>query len=238
MIATRFIQMYGDVVLGVEHHNFETILADHKDEHGYSLDTDLTAADWKTIAAAFKAKVEKALGEPFPMDPHEQLWGAVSAVFGSWMNDRAKIYRRLHDIPEEWGTAVNVQSMVFGNMGNTSATGVCFTRNPSTGENAFYGEFLVNAQGEDVVAGIRTPQPLTLAEKDLGHSNLPAMEEVMPEIFGELCDVREKLENHYKDMQDMEFTVQQNKLWMLQTRNGSEPRKPRLRLPWKWPMED
>ena len=226
----RFIQMYGDVVLGVEHHNFETILADHKDEHGYSLDTDLTAADWKTIAAAFKAKVEKALGEPFPMDPHEQLWGAVSAVFGSWMNDRAKIYRRLHDIPEEWGTAVNVQSMVFGNMGNTSATGVCFTRNPSTGENAFYGEFLVNAQGEDVVAGIRTPQPLTLAEKDLGHSNLPAMEEVMPEIFGELCDVREKLENHYKDMQDMEFTVQQNKLWMLQTRNGKRTAKASFKI--------
>ncbi len=226
----RFIQMYGDVVLGVDHHNFETILADHKDEHGYSLDTDLTAADWKIIAAAFKTKVEKELSKPFPLDPHEQLWGAVSAVFGSWMNDRAKIYRRLHDIPEDWGTAVNVQSMVFGNMGNTSATGVCFTRNPSTGENAFYGEFLMNAQGEDVVAGIRTPQPLTLAEKDVGHSNLPAMEEVMPEIFSELCDVRKKLENHYNDMQDMEFTVQQKKLWMLQTRNGKRTAKASFKI--------
>jgi len=226
----RFIQMYGDVVLGVEHHNFEDILADHKDENGYSLDTDLTAKDWKTVAAAFAAKVEEELGKPFPQDPHEQLWGAVSAVFGSWMNDRAKIYRRLHDIPEDWGTAVNLQSMVFGNMGDTSATGVCFTRNPSTGENAFYGEFLVNAQGEDVVAGIRTPQPLTLAEKDNGHSNLPAMEEVMPEIFDELCDIREKLEDHYKDMQDMEFTVQQSKLWMLQTRNGKRTAKAALKI--------
>ena len=226
----RFIQMYGDVVLGVEHYHFEDILAEHKDEKGVSLDTELDAGDWKNVAAAFAAKVEEELGRPFPQDPYDQLWGAISAVFGSWMNERAKIYRRLHDIPEEWGTAVNVQSMVFGNMGDTSATGVCFTRNPSTGENVFYGEFLVNAQGEDVVAGIRTPQPLTIAEKAQNHSDLPSMEEGMPVIFAELCTIRERLESHYKDMQDMEFTVQDGTLWMLQTRNGKRTAKAALKI--------
>jgi pyruvate,orthophosphate dikinase len=216
----RFIQMYGDVVLGVEHYNFEEILEHHKEDQDYSLDTDMTAEDWKTVVAAFLAKVEEELGRPFPQDPTEQLWGAISAVFGSWMNQRAITYRRLHDIPQSWGTAVNVQSMVFGNMGDDCATGVCFTRNPSTGENAFYGEFLVNAQGEDVVAGIRTPQTLTIAEREAGSSDLPSMEEAMPDSYKDLVAVREKLEKHYTDMQDMEFTVQQDKLWMLQTRNG------------------
>lgn len=216
----RFIQMYGDVVLGVEHHIFEEILGDMKDEKGVDLDTELEADDWKNIAKLFADKVEEEIGRPFPQDPKEQLWGAIDAVFGSWMNDRAKIYRRLQNIPESWGTAVNVQAMVFGNMGETSATGVCFTRNPSTGEDAFYGEYLINAQGEDVVAGIRTPQALTIAAKHNGHGEEQAMEESMPAVFGELCDIREKLETHYRDMQDMEFTVQEGKLYMLQTRSG------------------
>ena len=226
----RFIQMYGDVVLGVEHHHFEDILADHKDAKGVSLDTDLDAGDWKKIARDFAAKVEEELGAPFPQDPKDQLWGAIGAVFGSWMNDRAITYRRLHDIPEGWGTAVNIQSMVFGNMGDTSATGVCFTRNPSTGENAFYGEYLINAQGEDVVAGIRTPQPLTVAERETNGGGQPSMEETMPELFGELYTVRQKLEAHYKDMQDMEFTVQEGKLWMLQTRTGKRTAKAALKI--------
>ena len=226
----RFIQMYGDVVLGVEHHHFEEILSEHKDDKGVALDTDLKAEDWKVIAKAYAAKVEEELGRPFPQDPHEQLWGAIAAVFGSWMNDRAVIYRRLHDIPVEWGTAVNVQSMVFGNMGDTSATGVCFTRNPSTGENRFYGEYLVNAQGEDVVAGIRTPQNLTKAERLEGNNELPSMEEQMPKLYDDLCAVREKLEKHYRDMQDMEFTVQEGKLWMLQTRSGKRTAKSALRI--------
>ena len=226
----RFIQMYGDVVLGVEHHHFEDILADHKDAKGVSLDTDLDAGDWKTVARGFAAKVEEELGAPFPQDPKDQLWGAIGAVFGSWMNDRAITYRRLHDIPEAWGTAVNIQSMVFGNMGDTSATGVCFTRNPSTGENAFYGEYLINAQGEDVVAGIRTPQPLTVAERETNGGGQPSMEESMPELFGELDTVRRKLEAHYKDMQDMEFTVQEGKLWMLQTRTGKRTAKAALKI--------
>ena len=226
----RFIQMYGDVVLGVEHHHFEDILADHKDAKGVNLDTDLDAGDWKNVARDFAAKVEEELGAPFPQDPKDQLWGAVGAVFGSWMNDRAITYRRLHDIPEAWGTAVNIQSMVFGNMGDTSATGVCFTRNPSTGENAFYGEYLINAQGEDVVAGIRTPQPLTVAERAINGGDLPSMEESMPKLFGELDSVRQKLEAHYKDMQDMEFTVQEGKLWMLQTRTGKRTAKAALKI--------
>jgi pyruvate,orthophosphate dikinase len=226
----RFIQMYGDVVLGVEHYNFENILADHKDDRGVALDTDLGAEDWKVIAKLFAAKVEDELGRPFPQDPWDQLWGAISAVFGSWMNNRANIYRKLHDIPESWGTAVNIQSMVFGNMGDSSATGVCFSRNPSTGENAFYGEYLVNAQGEDVVAGIRTPQPLTVAEKVHNQTGLPSMEENMPLLFQELCDVRDKLEIHYKDMQDMEFTVQEGKLWILQTRNGKRTAKAAIKI--------
>ena len=226
----RFIQMYGDVVLGVEHHHFEEILSEHKDDKGVTLDTDLAAEDWKQIAKAYAAKVKEELGRPFPQDPHEQLWGAIAAVFGSWMNDRAVIYRRLHDIPVEWGTAVNVQSMVFGNMGDTSATGVCFTRNPSTGENRFYGEYLINAQGEDVVAGIRTPQNLTKAERIEGNNTLPSMEEQMPALYADLCAVREKLEKHYRDMQDMEFTVQEGKLWMLQTRSGKRTAKSALRI--------
>jgi len=226
----RFIQMYGDVVLGVEHHHFEDILTDYKDDNSLALDTELEATDWKNIVQKFSEKVESELGKPFPQDPNEQLWGAISAVFESWMNNRASIYRKLHDIPESWGTAVNIQSMVFGNMGDGSATGVCFTRNPSNGENEFYGEYLVNAQGEDVVAGIRTPQPLTISEKELNQTDLLSMEENMPILFQELCDVREKLENHYKDMQDMEFTVQDGKLWMLQTRNGKRTGKAALKI--------
>ena len=226
----RFIQMYGDVVMGVDHHNFEDILEDHKDDNGYSLDTDLSANDWKVVVANYLAMVEKMLGKAFPQDPREQLWGAIGAVFGSWMNDRAITYRRLQSIPASWGTAVSVQSMVFGNMGNDCATGVCFSRNPSTGENAFYGEYLINAQGEDVVAGIRTPQPLTDAEKLATDADLPSMEETMPAIYADLVAVRNKLETHYKDMQDMEFTVQQNKLWMLQTRGGKRTAKAALKI--------
>ena len=226
----RFIQMYGDVVLGVGHHHFEEILALAKEDKDVVLDTDLEAEDWKAICVAFKNKVEEELGQPFPQAPEDQLWGAIGAVFGSWMNKRAIIYRRINGIPGDWGTAVNVQSMVFGNMGSRSATGVCFTRNPSTGENAFYGEYLINAQGEDVVAGLRTPLPLTVAEAEAAHSKLPSMEESMPEIFAELCDVRDKLEHHYKDMQDMEFTVQEGVLWMLQTRSGKRTAKAALKI--------
>jgi len=216
----RFIQMYGDVVLGVEHHHFEDILADHKDDKGVALDTELEADDWKEVAKKFAAKVESELGKPFPQDPHDQLWGAISAVFGSWMNDRAKIYRKLHDIPENWSTAVNVQSMVFGNMSDSSATGVCFTRNPSTGENVFYGEYLINAQGEDVVAGLRTPNPLNKTSRSHESGNLPSLEDTMPKIYGELHVIQSQLEKHFKDMQDIEFTIQEGRLWMLQTRIG------------------
>jgi pyruvate,orthophosphate dikinase len=216
----RFIQMYGQVVLGVDHHHFEDLLENHKINEGKSLDTDLAADDWQQVVAGYKEIVERELGKPFPQDPQEQLWGAIGAVFGSWMNQRAITYRRLHDIPADWGTAVNVQAMVFGNMGEDCATGVAFTRNPSTGANEFYGEYLVNAQGEDVVAGIRTPQHLTIAGKQAAKSTLPAMEEVMPKVFAELDAVRRKLEAHYRDMQDVEFTVQQGKLYMLQTRTG------------------
>ena len=226
----RFIQMYSDVVLGVEHYHFEELLEIHKDENGYTLDTELTADDWKTVVATFKDKVRETLDDDFPQDPKAQLWGSIGAVFGSWMNQRAITYRRLHNIPESWGTAVNVQAMVFGNMGDDCATGVAFTRDPSTGENTFYGEYLVNAQGEDVVAGIRTPQHLTLAGKAANGSTLPSMEEVMPDVFAELCDVRAKLETHYRDMQDIEFTVQQNHLYMLQTRTGKRTAKAALRI--------
>ncbi len=226
----RFIQMYSNVVLGIDHHNFEEVLEEVKEDKAYRLDTDLSADDWKTVVAKYKAKVKEQLGQPFPQDVHEQLWGAMGAVFGSWMNQRAITYRRLHDIPEAWGTAVNIQSMVFGNMGADCSTGVCFTRNPSTGDNDFYGEFLVNAQGEDVVAGIRTPQQLTIAGKNAQSSDLPAMEECMPDVFKELNAVRHKLEAHYKDMQDMEFTVQQNRLWMLQTRTGKRTTKAALKI--------
>ncbi len=216
----RFIQMYSDVVLGVEHHLFEDALDDVKRDAGVSQDTELTAANLRDLVGRYKKIVAEELGKPFPQDVKDQLWGAIGAVFGSWMNQRAITYRRLHGIPESWGTAVTVQSMVFGNMGEDCATGVAFSRDPSTGEDAFYGEYLVNAQGEDVVAGIRTPQHLTIKGKTKHGSNLPAMEEVMPKLFDDLCKIRTILEAHYKDMQDMEFTIQQGKLWMLQTRNG------------------
>ncbi len=213
----RFIQMYGSVVLGVDHHRFEEIIESAKLDTGATEDTGLTAEDWQRVVNEYKAMVASERGEPFPQDPHAQLWGAIGAVFGSWMNPRANTYRRLHDIPASWGTAVNVQAMVFGNMGGDCATGVCFTRDPSTGENLFYGEYLVNAQGEDVVAGIRTPQPLSKARAKPGEV---AMEEALPSAYADLLRVRETLERHYRDMQDIEFTVQQNKLYMLQTRNG------------------
>src|SRR6202789_123198 len=226
----RFIQMYSNVVLGLDHHMFEEILDDHKDALSLSIDTELTAENWQAVIADYKAAVERDRRVPFPQAPEEQLWGAIGAVFESWMNDRAKFYRRMHDIPESWGTAVNVQAMVFGNMGDTSATGVAFTRNPSTGEARLYGEFLVNAQGEDVVAGIRTPQALTkLAREEMGEK-APSMEEAMPEVFGQFRDVVERLERHYRDMQDIEFTVEQGKLWMLQTRGGKRTAKAALRI--------
>ncbi|NOZ66848.1 MAG: pyruvate, phosphate dikinase [Alphaproteobacteria bacterium] len=226
----RFIQMYSDVVLGVDHYNFEELLEILKEENGYVMDTELSADDWKELAQAFKEKAGQELGRPFPQDVHEQLWGAIDAVFGSWMIDRAKTYRRINGIPSEWGTAVNVQSMVFGNMGETSATGVTFTRDPSTGENAYYGEYLINAQGEDVVAGIRTPQNLTKISREKSGSDLPSMEESMPEVYGELADVFVKLEAHYRDMQDIEFTVQKGKLWILQTRSGKRTAKAALKI--------
>ena len=226
----RFIQMYSDVVLGVDHYHFEELLEQHKLDHDLTLDTELSAEDWKGLIDRFKALVEAELGRPFPQDAHDQLWGAIGAVFGSWMNQRAITYRRLQGIPAEWGTAVNVQAMVFGNMGDDCATGVAFTRDPSTGENAFYGEYLINAQGEDVVAGIRTPQHLTIAGKERNGSTLPSMEEVMPEVFGQLDAVRHALEAHYKDMQDIEFTVQQGKLYMLQTRSGKRTAEAAVRI--------
>ena len=226
----RFITMYSDVVLGVDHGEFEELLDNYKVDRGYRMDTDLSADDWKALVPMYKDRVLDVLDEPFPQDVHAQLWGAIGAVFGSWMNARATTYRRLHDIPASWGTAVNVQAMVFGNMGDDCATGVCFSRNPATGENAFYGEFLINAQGEDVVAGIRTPQSLTKAERALSGSDLLSMEEAMPETYGELCAIRDRLEAHYKDMQDMEFTIQQNRLWMLQTRSGKRTAKAALKI--------
>jgi len=226
----RFIQMYGQVVLGIDHHHFEELIENHKLETGASLDTDLSAEDWQIVVSGFKDVVCQENGNPFPQDPEEQLWGAIGAVFGSWMNPRAVTYRRLHDIPADWGTAVNVQAMVFGNMGPDCATGVAFTRDPSTGADAFYGEFLVNAQGEDVVAGIRTPQHLTIAGKQANNSALPAMEEVMPEVLTELHKVRRTLEDHYRDMQDIEFTVQRGKLWMLQTRTGKRTAQAALKI--------
>ena len=226
----RFIQMYGQVVLGIEHHHFEELLENHKLDAGVVLDTELSAEDWQTIVAGFKDAVARETGHPFPQEPQQQLWGAIAAVFGSWMNPRAITYRRLHDIPADWGTAVNVQAMVFGNMGEDCATGVAFTRDPSTGFNRFYGEYLVNAQGEDVVAGLRTPQHLTVAGKEANNSKLPAMEEAMPEVFAELNRVRRILEDHYRDMQDIEFTVQRGKLWMLQTRTGKRTAQAALKI--------
>ncbi|MBT6033800.1 MAG: pyruvate, phosphate dikinase, partial [Kordiimonadaceae bacterium] len=226
----RFIQMYSDVVLGVEHYLFEDLLEIHKEENGFVLDTELEAQDWKELSFAFKAKTEQELGRPFPQDVNEQLWGAIDAVFGSWMIERAMVYRRLHNISHNWGTAVNVQSMVFGNMGDDCATGVAFTRDPSTGENAYYGEYLINAQGEDVVAGIRTPQYLTTASRIAAGAKMPSMEESMPDVYSELADVFQKLESHYRDMQDIEFTVQQSKLWILQTRSGKRTAPAALKI--------
>ena len=226
----RFIQMYSDVVLEVDHHEFEEILETYKEENDFFLDTELTAADWKKIIEGYKAVVERAWGKPFPQDPQEQLWGAIGAVFSSWRNERANTYRRLHNIPESWGTAVNVQAMVFGNMGETSATGVAFTRDPSTGENEYYGEFLINAQGEDVVAGIRTPQPLTERAKEAMGETAPSLEAEMPAAYKELIAVFDKLESHYRDMQDIEFTIQDKKLWMLQTRSGKRTAKAALKI--------
>ena len=226
----RFITMYSDVVLGLGHHHFEEILDDHKDRNGYTLDTDLSAEDWIALVERYKERLEEEHGEPFPQDPREQLWGAIGAVFGSWMNQRAITYRRLHSIPESWGTAVNVQAMVFGNMGETSATGVAFTRNPSTGDKRLYGEFLINAQGEDVVAGIRTPQEITEAAREEAGSDKPSMETAMPEAFRELTRIAGALERHYRDMQDLEFTVEQGKLWMLQTRSGKRTAKAALKV--------
>jgi pyruvate, orthophosphate dikinase len=226
----RFIQMYADVVLGVEHHNFEDILGEFKDERGYDLDTEITAEEWLKVIDSYKACVERETGAPFPQDVNAQLWGAIGAVFKSWMSARANTYRKLNNIPADWGTAVSVQAMVFGNLGETSATGVAFTRDPSTGENALYGEFLVNAQGEDVVAGIRTPQNITEKARIAAGSNAPSLESLMPETFAGLAQTFDKLERHYRDMQDLEFTIQDGKLWMLQTRSGKRTAKAALKI--------
>jgi pyruvate,orthophosphate dikinase len=226
----RFIQMYSDVVMDVDHGLFEDALEDMKAVRGYVEDTDLSGDDFETLVEQYLAIVQEESGAAFPEDPHEQLWGAIGAVFGSWMNARAMTYRRLNNIPTEWGTAVNIQAMVFGNMGDDCATGVAFTRNPSTGANVFYGEFLINAQGEDVVAGIRTPRNLTKREREESGSDQLSMEEAMPEVFTQLCFVRQKLETHYRDMQDIEFTIQQDKLYMLQTRSGKRTAEAALRM--------
>ncbi|MGB3538543.1 MAG: pyruvate, phosphate dikinase [Mesorhizobium sp.] len=226
----RFIQMYSNVVMGLDHDVFEEILEDQKASLGRELDTELTAAEWQEVIALYKAKIEEELGKPFPQSPREQLWGAIGAVFSSWMNQRAITYRRLHDIPESWGTAVNVQAMVFGNMGETSATGVAFTRNPSTGEKHLYGEFLVNAQGEDVVAGIRTPQNITEAARIAAGSDKPSLQKLMPDAFASFVAISDKLEQHYRDMQDLEFTIERGKLWMLQTRSGKRTAKAALKV--------
>ena len=226
----RFIQMYADVVLGVDHGVFEDIFENFKNLNGFVSDTDLEADDWAEIIEEYKAAVERELGKPFPQDTGEQLYGAIAAVFGSWQNARAKTYRRLHDIPDAWGTAVSVQAMVFGNLGETSATGVAFTRNPSTGAKEIYGEFLLNAQGEDVVAGIRTPQPLTERARREAADDKPSLEALMPELFAKLENVFERLEARYRDMQDVEFTIENGKLWILQTRAGKRTAEAALRI--------
>jgi len=226
----RFIQMYADVVLGLDHELFEEILENYKNLKGLEYDTELSAEDWADIVARFKTLVETELGKPFPQDIHAQLWGAIAAVFGSWENARAIAYRRLHDIPDDWGTAVTIQAMVFGNMGERSATGVVFTRNPSTGANELYGEFLVNAQGEDVVSGLRTPQPLTEADRRGSNSSKPSLEGLMPDVFAELKAACAKLEAHFRDIQDIEFTVQEGKLFMLQTRSGKRSTQAALKI--------
>ncbi|WP_312489373.1 pyruvate, phosphate dikinase [Sphingomonas sp.] len=226
----RFIQMYADVVLELDHGAFEEALEIAKEDNGFTLDTEMSAEDWKALVTTYKGLVEEQWGKPFPQDVQDQLWGAVGAVFGSWQSERAKVYRRLNDIPADWGTAVNVQAMVFGNMGDTSATGVAFTRDPSKGDRAYYGEFLINAQGEDVVAGIRTPQYLTKAAREEANAKPASMEEAMPEVYAELAAVFDQLETHYRDMQDIEFTVEQAKLWMLQTRSGKRTAKAALKI--------
>ncbi len=226
----RFIQMYSNVVLGISHDEFEHILDDYKESRDFNLDTDLGAESWIEVIALYKKAVEKKLNKPFPQAPKDQLWGAIGAVFASWMNDRAITYRKLNDIPESWGTAVNVQSMVFGNMGDSSATGVAFTRDPSTGEKHFYGEYLVNAQGEDVVAGIRTPAPISNSRKAALKSEDKSLEEAMPKVYKQLTEVANRLETHYRDMQDIEFTVEQGTLYMLQTRSGKRTAQAALKL--------
>ncbi|HEY0627612.1 MAG TPA: pyruvate, phosphate dikinase [Allosphingosinicella sp.] len=226
----RFIQMYSDVVLGLDHGAFEEALEIAKEDKGVHLDTDLDADDWQRLTRRYRELVEELWGKPFPQDVHEQLWGAIGAVFGSWQSERAKVYRRLNNIPHDWGTAVNVQAMVFGNMGDTSATGVAFTRDPSKGDRAYYGEYLINAQGEDVVAGIRTPQYLTRSAREAAGAKALSMEEAMPEVYGELARVFDLLERHYRDMQDIEFTVERGKLWMLQTRSGKRTAKAALKI--------
>jgi pyruvate,orthophosphate dikinase len=226
----RFIQMYSDVVLGIDHGLFEEALEIAKEDKGFYNDTEMAAEDWQALVAEYNSIVADELGRPFPQDVHEQLWGAIRAVFDSWDSDRAKVYRRLNDIPGDWGTAVNVQAMVFGNMGETSATGVAFTRDPATGNRAYYGEYLINAQGEDVVAGIRTPQYLTKAARETAGAKPLSMEEALPDAYGELARVFDLLELHYKDMQDIEFTVERGKLWMLQTRSGKRTAKAALKM--------
>ncbi|CAK7255018.1 MULTISPECIES: pyruvate, phosphate dikinase [unclassified Shinella] len=226
----RFIQMYGDVVMGLDHEVFEEILEDEKGRLGHEQDTELSAVEWQHVIARYKQTIQEELGEAFPQDPEVQLWGAIGAVFASWMNARAVTYRTLHNIPAVWGTAVNVQAMVFGNLGNSSATGVAFTRNPSTGENKLYGEFLVNAQGEDVVAGIRTPQNITEEARIASGSDRPSLEKLMPEAFAEFRGICDRLERHYRDMQDLEFTIERGKLWMLQTRSGKRTAKAALKI--------
>jgi len=226
----RFIQMYSNVVLDLDHEAFEEILEEEKARLGHDLDTDLSAAEWQHVIGLYKAKIEEELGKPFPQDPQDQLWGAIGAVFSSWMNPRAITYRRLHNIPASWGTAVNVQAMVFGNMGETSATGVAFTRNPSTGEKVLYGEFLVNAQGEDVVAGIRTPQNITEEARIAAGSDKPSLQKLMPDAFAAFMEISGRLESHYRDMQDLEFTIERGKLWMLQTRSGKRTAKAALKI--------
>ncbi|WP_336986522.1 pyruvate, phosphate dikinase [Altererythrobacter aquiaggeris] len=226
----RFIQMYSDVVLGLDHGEFEEALEIAKEDKGFYSDTEMEAEDWQALVSEFKAIVEREQGKPFPQDVSEQLWGAIAAVFDSWDSDRAKVYRRLNGISADWGTAVNVQAMVFGNMGETSATGVAFTRDPATGDKSYYGEWLINAQGEDVVAGIRTPQYLTLAAREKANAKLLSMEEAMPDAYGELAHTFELLEAHYRDMQDIEFTVERGKLWLLQTRSGKRTAKAALKM--------
>jgi pyruvate, orthophosphate dikinase len=226
----RFIQMYADVVLGLDHHGFEDALNIAKENKGFLLDTELSAHDLRALVDGYKQLVESQWSKPFPQDVNDQLWGAVGAVFGSWESERAKVYRRLNHIPGDWGTAVNVQAMVFGNMGDTSATGVAFTRDPATGENAYYGEYLINAQGEDVVAGIRPPQYLTTAARERAGAKPLSMEEAMPEVYGQLADVFNILETHYRDMQDIEFTVERGTLWMLQTRSGKRTAKAAIKI--------